>query len=213
MAFNQKNIVEFKNKLFTFNAFQASYFSTKKNKNLIHFIDNEFTCYLPSINTENPDIDTSYIAKEDTFSDYLDLVLHNLARSASGKNYEYEFKFNLYIHSNKRSDLDPDHIVGEFPEYISVLNKPVNIWSSAMRLVLSNKIKYGVYQYHGYGEIYLIRFNFKNYSHNNYNKLIKLCVDSILKRIKDINKDSSSNEFIEFNKWVLLEIRRIPIKG
>lgn len=183
-----------------------------QNKNPIHFINNEFTCYLPSINTENPDIDTSYIAKEDTFSDYLDTILHTLARSASGKKYEYEFKFNLYLHSNKKSDLDPHHIVGEFPEYISVLNKSINIWSSAMKLVLSNKGKYGNYQYHGYGQIYIIRFNFKNYSDNNYNKLIKLCVNSIFKTIKDINKDSS-NEYIEFNKWVLLEIRKIPIKG
>jgi len=202
-----------KNKLFTFNALQVSYYSSETNKKPIQFFENEFVCYLPSINTDNPDIDTSYIAKEETFSDYLNGVLHAIARPSSAKDYDYEFKFNLYQHSNKNSGLDSAHFVGEFPDYISIVNKPINIASSVMKLVFSNNIKYGNYQYHGYGQIYYIRFNFKNYPDNNYNKLIKLCVDSLLRRVKDINENPSSDEFIEFNKWVYLEMRRIRVKG
>jgi hypothetical protein len=206
MAFNRKN------KLFTFNALQVSYYSSESNKKSIQFIDNEFVCYLPSINTDNPDIDTSYIAKDETFSDYLEGVLQAIAKPASPKKYDYEFKFNLYQHSNKRSDLDPYHFIGEFPEYISIVNKGMSI-GDGMRLIFSNKSLYGNYQYHGYGQTYYIRFNFKNYPDNNYNKLIKLCVDSLLRRVKVINEDSSSDEFIEINKWVYLEMRRIRVKG
>jgi len=192
-----------------------------QKNNPIHFTDNKFVCYLPSINTQNPDINTSNIAKEDTFSDYLNYVLQALTTMDPNKNYKYELKFNLYLHSNKRSNLDRGHIVGEFPDYTSILigynnmsffKKLLYVWRYTKELTMSNKIIFDDFQYHGYGEIYFITFNLKGYSNNNYNKLIKLCVNSIFKTIKETNKDASSNEFIEFHKWVFLEIKRIPIK-
>lgn len=191
------------------------------NRNPIHFTDDKFVCYLPSILTDNPYMDTSYIAKEDTFSDYLNYVLQALARLDSDKKYKYELKFNLYLHSNKRSNLDRNHIVGVFPEYISVLMEYVNMsffrkliyrWRYIKQLAMSNNIIFEDFQYHGYGQISLITLNIKEYSNNNYTKLIKLCINSIFKAIKDTNKDASSNEFIEFDKWVLLEVRRTPTK-
>lgn len=194
-----------------------------RSLNPIHFTNDKFVCYLPSINTENPDIDTSYIAKQDTFSDYFNYVLQALARLDPDKKYKYELKFNLYLHSNKRSNLDRSHIVGGFPEYTSVLigytymsffKRLLSTWRYSKVEAMSNNIIFEDFQYHGYGQIYLTTFNLKSYTNaSNYNNIIKLCVDSIFKTIKDINKDSSSNEFIEFHKWVFLEIRRIPIKG
>ena len=201
----------FTTKLFPFNVFQVSYFSTKTEKLPIHFKGNFFECFLPSIDTNNPNIDTSYIAKEDTFSDYLDLILHNLARSASGKNKEYRFIFKVYMHSNKKSDLEKLLSPGEFPEYISVLEKPINLKDSFKSFLnFKNYLIFNTYKYHGYGQIYSIRFNLNDYSDNNYEKLVNLCKDLILKRIKNINEDLESNEFIESNQWVLLHIIRIP---
>lgn len=180
------------------------------NEFIIDFEYDKYSCFVSS-HLIMSDISLEDKFPTNSFPHHLQLIFIELARlnNLDDNKYDYKIIFNFFIHSNKRNKLP------------SLLNPPKMVSTNFKNTKDSSQESFRedlfnrTYKYHGYGIAYTFNiissfvFNVPSFSNEkDFNVLTCSIIKFLQLKIKDTNESRNNDDFIDFNKSIIIEIIR-----